>query len=166
MSAAAKPLEERQTVVILDSITDPHNVGAIIRNCDQFGAALVILPEKRSVKDISENEVVARTSAGSSAWVPLAVVSNLVRTVSLLKEHGFWIYGADAGGAPIDKINFAPRSAVIMGSEGAGIARLLSEQCDDLVSIPTCGKVDSLNVSVAAGILLYEIYRRKAVPTV
>ena len=166
LSAAAKPLEERQTVVILDSITDPHNVGAIIRNCDQFGAALVILPEKRSVKDISENEVVARTSAGSSAWVPLAVVSNLVRTVSLLKEHGFWIYGAAAGSAPIDKINFAPRSAVIMGSEGAGIARLLSEPCDDLVSIPTCGKVDSLNVSVAAGILLYEIYRRKAVPTV
>ncbi|MGP1458702.1 MAG: 23S rRNA (guanosine(2251)-2'-O)-methyltransferase RlmB [Treponema sp.] len=161
LSAAAKPREERQTVVILDSITDPHNVGAIIRSCDQFGASLVVLPERRSVKDVSENEVIARVSAGSSAWVPFSAVSNLVRTVERLKEHGFWIYGADSGGASVDKTDFAPRSAVIMGSEGSGISRLLEEQCDTVVSIPTCGKVDSLNVSVAAGVLLYEIYRRQ-----
>ena len=161
LSAAAKPLEERQTVVILDSITDPHNVGAIIRSCDQFGADLVVLPEKRGIKDVSDNEVIARASAGSSAWVPLATVSNLVRTVSLLQEHGFWIYGADAGGTPIATMDFAPRSVIIMGSEGFGMARLLKDQCDAIVSIPTCGRVDSLNVSVAAGILLYELHNNR-----
>lgn len=154
------PEGKKITVVVLDSVTDPHNVGAIIRSCDQFGSSLVILPEKRGVKEIEQNEIIARSSAGSIAWVPVAVVSNLVRTVQQLKEAGFWIYGADAGGIHTNEIDFAEKSCVIMGSEGNGIARLLEEQCDQIVSIPTCGKIDSLNVSVAAGVLLYEIYRR------
>ena len=156
----AKSSSEKQTVVILDSVTDPHNVGAIIRSCDQFNASLVILPEHKSVKNIEQNEIIARSSAGSVAWVPIAQVSNLVRTVQLLKENGFWIYGADAGGTKTHEIEFAQKTAIIMGSEGSGISRLLQEQCDQIVSIPTCGKIDSLNVSVASGILLYEIYRR------
>lgn len=161
LQAASKSTEERQTVIILDSITDPHNVGAIMRSAEQFGISLVILPERRGVKDVSENEVIARSSAGASSWVPTATVSNLVRTVKILKENGFWIYGADAGGESANKTDFAPRCALIMGSEGSGISRLLEEQCDKIVSIPTCGKLDSLNVSVAAGILLYEICGRK-----
>ena len=146
-------------VLILDKITDPHNVGAIIRSGDQFGVSLVILPEHNSASDIAGNEIISRTSAGASAWVPIALVKNLVRTVEQLKEAGFWIYGADAGGQSCDTISFAQKSAIIMGSEGSGIDALLQKKCDAIVSIPTCGKIDSLNVSVAAGILLYELFK-------
>lgn len=147
----------RCIVVILDSITDPHNVGAILRSCDQFGAALVIIPEHNSASDIAGNEVIGRTSAGASAWVPVAIVNNLVRAAEQLKQAGFWVYGADAGGQNCRTIDFAEKSVLIMGSEGTGIASLLEKQCDTIVSIPTCGKIDSLNVSVAAGVLLYEL---------
>lgn len=149
------------TVVVLDKITDPHNVGAILRSCDQFGASLVIMPEHNSANDISQNEVIARTSAGASAWVPFCVVNNLVRAVQQLKEAGFWVFGADAGGTNCGKLDFPQKTVLIMGSEGKGISPLLEEQCDSIVSIPTCGKIDSLNVSVAAGVLLYELYRRQ-----
>lgn len=153
--------KEDLTVVILDKVTDPHNVGAIIRSCDQFGASLVVLPEHNSANDIAGNDVIARTSAGASAWVPVSVVNNLVRVTEKLKEAGFWVYGADAGGETCGKIEFAKKSVIVMGSEGTGISQLLEKQCDSIVSIPTCGKIDSLNVSVAAGVLLYELYRRK-----
>ncbi len=157
----AKNEEKPLTVVVLDRVTDPHNVGAILRSCDQFGASLVVLPENKSANDIAGNEVIGRTSAGASAWVPVTVVNNLVRTVEQLKDAGFWVYGADAGGETCGKIDFAKKSVIIMGSEGTGIAQLLEKQCDTIVSIPTCGKIDSLNVSVAAGVLLYELYRRQ-----
>ena len=149
------------TVVMLDSVTDPHNVGAIIRSCDQFGAALVILPEHNSASNIAGNEVIGRSSAGASAWVPVTIVKNLVRAAEQLKNAGFWIYGADAGGENCRKIDFAKKSVIIMGSEGTGIAQFLEKQCDTIVSIPTCGKIDSLNVSVAAGVLLYELFTRQ-----
>lgn len=159
--SAVDPEEKgRKTVVLLDSVTDPHNVGAIIRSADQFGASLVIIPEHRGQSQVSENEVIARSSAGASAWVPIAIVKNLVRSVQLLKEKGFWVYGADAGGTSVQNLSFAEKSVLVMGSEGNGIAKLLSQQCDSIVSIPTCGKIDSLNVSVAAGVLLYENYRQ------
>ena len=157
---AQESAAKRTTVVILDSVTDPHNVGAILRSADQFGAALVILPERRGANDVAQNEVIARSSAGAASWVPVSVVTNLVRAAQQLKEAGFWVYGADAGGVQIQDGTFSKNSALIMGSEGSGIARLLREQCDTIVSIPTCGKIDSLNVSVAAGVLLYEIYRQ------
>ena len=152
--------KEKATVVILDRVTDPHNVGAIIRSCDQFGADLVILPEHKAANKIEDNDVIARTSAGSSAWVPVALVNNLVRAVEQLKELGFWVYGADMGGETCGKVDFADKSAIVMGSEGSGMARLLEEKCDTIISIPTCGKIDSLNVSVAAGVLLFERFRR------
>ncbi|WP_315329657.1 23S rRNA (guanosine(2251)-2'-O)-methyltransferase RlmB [Treponema socranskii] len=148
------------TVLVLDSVTDPHNVGAIIRSCDQFGTSLVILPQARSANDITHNEVIARSSAGAAAWVPVSIVPNAVRAVQRLKDAGFWVYGADAGGESIDSVDFARRAVIVMGSEGKGISPLLVKQCDAIVSIPTCGKIDSLNVSVAAGVLLYERYRR------
>lgn len=143
-------------VLVLDSITDPHNVGAIVRSADQFGVDLVILPEHRGATDF---EVIARTSAGASSWVPIVLVSNLVRAVETLKTAGFWVYGADAGGTPAPDVRIADKAALVMGSEGSGIARLLREKCDEIVSIPTSGRLDSLNVSVAAGVLLYEIRR-------
>lgn len=157
----AKASEEKKTVLILDSITDPHNVGAILRSCDQFGADLVVMPSRHSANDFADNEIIARSSAGASAYVQVAIVSNLVRTSQILKEAGFWVYGADAGGESVQKIKFSDKTAIIMGSEGTGIAKLLEEQCDSIVSIPTCGKIDSLNVSVATGVLLYENYRQK-----
>ena len=120
----------------------------------------MVVPDHRSA-DINNNEIIARASAGASSWVDVAKVPNLVRAVQILKSAGFWIYGADAGGTTLSKIKFPKKTCIIMGSEGSGIARLLQEQCDEIVSIPTCGKIDSLNVSVAAGVLLYEAYRQK-----
>lgn len=157
----AKSSDDAKTVLILDSITDPHNVGAILRSCDQFGVSLVVMPSRHSANDYSENEIIARSSAGASAYVPVSIVSNLVRAAQQLKEAGFWIYGADAGGVSVQNVSFAQKTAIVMGSEGSGIAKLLEEQCDTIVSIPTCGKIDSLNVSVAAGVLLYE--RRRTI---
>lgn len=152
---------ESKTVVMLDKITDPHNVGAIIRSCDQFGANLVVLPEHNGAGNVCDNEIIGRTSAGANSWVPVAVVNNLVRVVEKLKSAGFWIYGADAGGENLRKIAFSQKNCLIMGSEGSGISKLLQQKCDSIVSIPTCGKIDSLNVSVAAGVLLYELFARQ-----
>ncbi|UTC65437.1 23S rRNA (guanosine(2251)-2'-O)-methyltransferase RlmB [Treponema sp. OMZ 788] len=145
-------------VVILDSITDPHNTGSIIRSADQFGIDGIIVPENKSAGGF---EIISKVSAGAAAWVPYVEATNLVRTVEMLKKEGFWIYGADAGGKPLPDLKFPKKTALIMGSEGKGMSRLVEETCDEIVSIPTKGKLDSLNVSVAAGILLYEISRKK-----
>ncbi|MBQ9539225.1 MAG: 23S rRNA (guanosine(2251)-2'-O)-methyltransferase RlmB [Treponema sp.] len=151
---------ETATVVILDGVTDPHNVGAILRSCDQLGAALLVMGERRSAAGVQDGEVMARASAGASAYVPVAVVTNLARVAQQLKDAGFWIYGADMGGSPLPQVKFAEKTCIVMGSEGAGISRLLQDNCDQIVSIPTCGRIDSLNVSVAAGIILYERRRQ------
>ncbi len=147
---------EESLVLILDSITDPHNLGAILRSADQFGVNLVILPERRSVQ---ANETVHRVSSGAAQYVPLSVVTNLNRTIEVLKDNGFWVYGADMAGTPSYETKFAPRTALVMGSEGKGMDFLVRKNCDEIVSIPMQGHIDSLNVSVATGILLYEIRR-------
>lgn len=146
--------DKKSVVVILDSITDPHNTGAIIRSCDQFACDLVVLPTRRGATD---SEIIARSSAGASSWVPMSVVPNLVRVIEILKEEGYWIYGADAGGENLNTINPSQKIAIVMGSEGSGMSRIIRENCDKVVSIPTNGKLDSLNVSVAAGILIYQL---------
>ena len=154
----AELLTHKEAVVlVLDSITDPHNIGAIIRSADQFAVDAVILPERHSAGDI---QTITKISAGAAAWVPLVYTPNLVRTVELLKKHNFWVFGADAYGTPLPEMTFPEKVVLIMGSEGAGIGRLLRKSCDFLVSIPTSGKLDSLNVSVAAGILMYEISKK------
>ncbi|UTC68185.1 MULTISPECIES: 23S rRNA (guanosine(2251)-2'-O)-methyltransferase RlmB [unclassified Treponema] len=145
-------------VVMLDSVTDPHNTGSIIRSADQFGIDGIIVPENKSAGGF---EIIGKVSAGASAWVPYVEATNLVRTAERLKKEGFWIYGADAGGKSLPDIDFPKKTALIMGSEGKGMSRLVEATCDEIVSIPTHGKLDSLNVSVAAGILLYEISRKK-----
>lgn len=146
-------------VVMLDHISDPHNFGAILRSADQFGADLVVLPNARSVKD---TETVLRASAGAAAHVRQAVVPNLARAVEALKERGYWIYAADMDGDRLWDVDFAGKACVILGSEGGGVGRLLSDLADRTVSIPSEGRVDSLNVSVAAGIFLYEASRQRA----
>ena len=154
---SSKSENQKSVVVILDSITDPHNVGAIIRSCDQFGADLVVLPARRGAS--TDSEIIGRSSAGASSWVPYMVVPNLIRVIELLKEEGYWIYGADAGGENLNDlvVQKNDKVAIVMGSEGSGMSRIVRENCDKILSIPTCGKLDSLNVSVAAGILLYRI---------
>lgn len=150
--------KEQGLVVVLDGITDPHNYGAILRSCDQFSADLVIIPSRRTA---SETPVVARVSAGAVNYVDVAVVTNLNRALKQLKTAGFWIYGADMGGSSAHEIDFKDRIVVVMGSEGSGMHQKVKESCDGIVSIPTTGHVDSLNVSVAAGILMYEVKRQQ-----
>ncbi|MDR2747694.1 MAG: 23S rRNA (guanosine(2251)-2'-O)-methyltransferase RlmB [Treponema sp.] len=145
-------------VLILDEITDPHNYGAILRSCDQFGVDLVISRNRRNAKHA---EVISKTSAGAVDWVPAAEVANLVRAAEDLKEAGFWIYGADMEGDPAHTVDLRGRTALALGGEGEGISRLLAERCDRMISIPAKGRVDSLNVSVAAGVLLYEARRQR-----
>jgi 23S rRNA (guanosine2251-2'-O)-methyltransferase len=149
-------LEDRKDalVLFLDGITDPHNLGAILRSADMFSVDMVIVPERRSVH---QNATVMKVSSGAAKYVPLIVVKNLVREMQLLQKEGFWFHGADMGGEPVRSAKLTGRVGIVMGSEGAGLSRLVRESCDRIVSIPTSGHIDSLNVSVAAGILLYEV---------
>ncbi len=148
--------DQNSLVLILDGITDPHNLGAILRSADQFGVDLVILPERRSVQ---ANETVIKVSSGAAQYVKLAVVTNLTREIKALKDNGFWVYGADMSGCDSYNEKFTSRTAIVMGAEGSGISSLVKKNCDEIVSIPMYGHIDSLNVSVAAGILLYEFRR-------
>lgn len=143
-------------VLILDGITDPHNLGAILRSADQFGVDLVLIPERRSVQ---ANDTVVKVSSGAAQYVPLSVVTNLTRGIKTLKDNGFWIYGADMAGEESYSMSFPARTAIVMGSEGNGISQLVRKNCDHIISIPMRGHIDSLNVSVATGILLYEFRR-------
>ena len=155
---AALASREKAFVVVLDSITDPHNTGAIIRSADQFAVDAVVLPERRAAGNF---QTISKISAGAAAWVPLLYTANLVRTVEELKRNGFWVFGADAQGYPLPQTKFPDKTILIMGSEGSGISRLLKTSCDSFTAIPTSGKLDSLNVSVAAGILMYEVRRQQ-----
>jgi len=145
-------------IVVLDSITDPHNYGAILRSCDQFNVDAVVVPSRRSA---SETPVVLRVSAGAVNYVNIAVVPNLNRALKQIKDAGFWVYGADMGGESAPKMNLSGRICIVMGSEGKGLHEKIRENCDGIISIPTKGNIDSLNVSVATGVLLYEVKRQQ-----
>ena len=140
-------------IIICDEIQDPHNLGAIIRTAEASGADGVIIPKRRSA---AVNSTVFKTSAGAAAWVKIARVSNLVDTIKTLKKHGVWVYGAEADGTPIDKADLSGAVALVIGSEGFGLGKLVRENCDVVLSLPMFGKVNSLNASVCAGILMYE----------
>ena len=140
-------------IIICDEIQDPHNLGAIIRTAEASGADGVIIPKRRSA---TVNSTVFKTSAGAAAWVKIARVSNLVDTIKTLKKHGVWVYGAEADGTPIDKADLSGAIALVIGSEGFGLGKLVRENCDVVLSLPMFGKVNSLNASVCAGILMYE----------
>jgi 23S rRNA (guanosine2251-2'-O)-methyltransferase len=145
-------------VILLDGVTDPQNYGAILRSADQFAADLVLIPARRSASD---TPAVYGASAGAAAWVPHAVVTNLTRALGQLKEAGFWIYGADMDGTPAPEAKLTGKVALVLGSEGKGLSRLVRDTCDVIVSIPTRGRLDSLNVSVSAGVLMYEVRRQQ-----
>ena len=153
-----KSLGDRQNalVLILDEITDPHNYGAILRSCDQFAVDLVVCRRRRTAKNAP---IITQTSAGASAWVKNAEEANLVRAVEQLKEHHFWVFGADMDGKNVFELDLRGRITLVLGGE-TGLSRLLKERCDGIAAIPSYGRLDSLNVSVAAGILLYEVKRQ------
>jgi len=144
-------------IVILDHLEDPHNLGAIVRTVEASGIDGIILPVNRSV---SVNETVMKTSVGTLYDVKICQVTNLSNTIKYLKKQGFWIYSADMDGDNYNEITFAPKSCLIIGNEGNGISRIIRESSDYIVSIPMYGKVNSLNASVAAGILIYEMVKK------
>lgn len=146
-------------VVICDEINDPHNLGSIIRTANAVGADCVIIPKRRSV---GITAVVAKTSAGAIEYVPVCRVNNLSQTIEKLKERGLWVAAADMDGTSEHfKANLKGKMAIVVGSEGAGISRLVKEHCDYVVRIPMKGAVTSLNASVAASILMYEVFRQR-----
>ena len=145
-------------IIICDEIQDPHNLGAIIRTAEASGADGVIIPKRRSA---TVNPTVFKTSAGAAAWVKISRVSNLVDTIKTLKKHGVWVYGAEADGTPVDKADLSGAVALVIGSEGFGLGKLVRENCDVVLSLPMLGKVNSLNASVCAGILMYEVVKHR-----
>ncbi len=149
---------EQPFVFLLDEIEDPHNLGAIIRTANLCGAHGVIIPKRRSV---GLTATVAKASAGAISYTPVARVNNLAQTIEDLKKKGLWFVCADMDGTIMYDLNLKGPIAVVIGSEGSGVGRLVREKCDMVASIPMKGDIDSLNASVAAGVLAYEIVRQR-----
>jgi len=147
--------------VILDHLTDPHNVGAIIRTAECAGASAVVLPERRSA---GVNATVRKAAAGAAQYVPVVRVANVNEAIRTLKKAGVWVAGAAAGedSVPMGQADFDRDLALVIGAEGSGLAPLVQRECDYLVSIPMRGRTESLNASVAAGVLLYEVLRQRS----
>lgn len=156
--AKAEEKGEPPFLILLDNVEDPHNLGAIIRTANLAGAHGVIIPKRRAVGLTS---TVAKTSAGAINYTPVAKVTNLVRTMEELKEKGIWFVCADMGGESMYRMNLTGSIGLVIGNEGEGVSRLVKEACDFTASIPMKGDIDSLNASVAAGVLAYEIVRQR-----
>ncbi|MFA9414066.1 23S rRNA (guanosine(2251)-2'-O)-methyltransferase RlmB [Streptococcus sp. E29BA] len=145
-------------ILILDGLNDPHNFGSILRTADATNVTGIIIPKHRAV---GVTPVVAKTSTGAVEHVPIARVTNLSQTLDKLKAAGFWIFGTDMDGTPSTKWNTAGKVALIIGNEGKGISANIKKQVDEMVTIPMSGHVQSLNASVAAAVLMYEVYRNR-----
>ena len=145
-------------VVMLDSLEDPHNFGAIIRTCECAGVNYIIIPKNRSV---SVNSTVYKTASGAVSNVKIVEVVNLSNTIRKLIDLGYWVYGADMDGKDFRSIDFKGKTCLVIGSEGHGLKQIVTNSCDEIVSLPMKGKINSLNASVAAGILIYEIMKYK-----
>ena len=158
MLALAKERGEDPFLILLDDIEDPHNLGAIIRTANLAGAHGVIFPKRRAV---GLTATVAKTSAGAINYTPVAKVTNLTKTMKELKEKGLWFVCADMGGESMYKLNLTGPIGLVIGNEGEGVSRLVKETCDFVASIPMKGDIDSLNASVATGVLAYEIVRQR-----
>ena len=156
--ATAEERDEPPFIIICDEIEDPHNLGAIIRTAEAAGAHGVIIPKRRSA---SLSFTVAKTSAGAVEFMHVARVTNIPQTIEELKKRGVWVYCADMDGEPFYKSNLKGAIALVIGSEGNGVGRLVKEKCDVTLSMPMKGKINSLNASVAAGILMYEVSRQR-----
>ena len=155
---AAKDSGEPPFLILLDGIEDPHNLGAIIRTAHQAGAHGIIIPKRRAA---GLTAAAARTSAGALNYMPVAKVTNLKKTMDDLKKEGIWFACADMAGDTMYRVNLTGPIGLVIGNEGEGVSRLVREACDMYVSIPMKGKIDSLNASVAAGILAYEVVRQR-----
>ncbi|WP_072523269.1 MULTISPECIES: 23S rRNA (guanosine(2251)-2'-O)-methyltransferase RlmB [unclassified Blautia] len=158
--ARAEEKGEAPFLILLDNVEDPHNLGAIIRTANLAGAHGVIIPKRRAVGLTS---TVAKTSAGAINYTPVAKVTNIVRTIEELKEKGIWFVCADMGGEIMYDLDLTGPMGLVIGNEGEGVSRLVREACDFTASIPMKGDIDSLNASVAAGVLAYEIVRQRLV---
>jgi 23S rRNA (guanosine2251-2'-O)-methyltransferase len=145
-------------VVVLDGVTDPHNLGAVLRVAEGAGASGVVIPKDRAA---GVTAAAVKASAGASEHVPIARVINLRRAIDRMKEAGLWVYAAEVGGTPYTELDLTGPVGLVLGSEGRGMRRLVREGCDGAVSIPMLGAVGSLNVSVAAAVLLYEARRQR-----
>ena len=156
--ALAKDKEEDLLVVLLDGITDPHNLGAIVRSAECFGAHGIVIPKHRSV---GVNDTVVKVASGATEHMLIAKVTNINDTIRMFKEHNVWVYATDFDGQPPKCANLKGNTAIVIGSEGEGIHKLTKELCDDTLTIPEYGKINSLNASVATGILLYEVARQR-----
>ncbi len=143
---------EKPFIIVLDEVEDPHNLGAIIRTAECAGAHGVIVPKRRSA---SLSYTVGKASAGAVEYMRVARVTNIAKLIDELKENGVWVFGADMNGTDYTKCDFSGSCAIVIGNEGKGISRLVREKCDVIVSLPMKGKINSLNASVAAGILIY-----------
>lgn len=154
----AEEKDEAPFIIVLDRIEDPHNLGAIIRTAECAGAHGVIIPERRSA---GLSFTVEKTSAGALEYMPVVRVKNISNTLHTLKDKGVWVYGADMDGENYKKVNFDGPVALVIGNEGKGIGSLVARDCDVIVSLPMKGKINSLNASVAAGILMYEISSKR-----
>ena len=154
----AKEKGEAPFIFLLDDIEDPHNLGAIIRTANLAGAHGVIIPKRHAAGLTS---TVAKTSAGALNYTPVAKVSNLGQTIEELKKEGMWFVCADMGGDLMYNLNLTGPMGVVIGNEGEGVSRLVKEKCDFVAAIPMKGDIDSLNASVAAGILAYEVVRQR-----
>ncbi len=149
---------EKPFIVICDEIEDPHNLGAIIRSAHCAGVHGIIIPTRRSA---SLNTTVAKTAAGALEYMKVARVTNISNVIEQLKDKGIWVFGADMNGEKYTKTDFDIPCAIVIGNEGKGIGPLVRKKCDAVVSLPMKGKIDSLNASVAAGILMYEVLRQR-----
>ena len=156
---AARRKEEPPFIFILDEIEDPHNLGAIIRTANLAGAHGVIIPKRRAV---GLTATVAKTSAGAINYTPVAKVTNIAKTIEELKKQGLWFVCADMDGTSMYKLDLKGPIGLVIGNEGSGVSRLVKEKCDFVASIPMKGDIDSLNASVAAGVLAYEIVRQRS----
>ena len=158
MLKLAEEKGEDPFIILLDNIEDPHNLGAIIRTANLAGAHGVIIPKRRAV---GLTATVAKTSAGALNYTPVAKVTNIVKTMEDLKKKGMWFVCADMGGTTMYDLNLKGSIGLVIGNEGEGVSRLVRENCDFIASIPMKGDIDSLNASVAAGVLAYEIVRQR-----
>ena len=156
--ALAKEKGEDLLIVLLDGITDPHNLGAIVRSAECFGAHGIVIPKHRSV---SVNDTVVKVASGATEHMLIAKVTNINDTIRMLKEHNVWVYATDFDGKAPKDANLTGNVAIVIGSEGEGIHKLTKELCDDTLTIPEYGKINSLNASVATGIILYEAVRQR-----
>ena len=158
MFRLAEEKGEAPFIFFLDGIEDPHNLGAIIRTANLAGAHGVVIPKRRAV---GLTATVAKTSAGALNYTPVAKVTNMANTIEELKEKGMWFVCADMGGETMYKLNLTGPIGLVVGNEGEGVSRLVKEKCDMVASIPMKGDIDSLNASVATGVLAYEIVRQR-----